>query len=95
MTDYSKMSYLQINNAVAEIVKPNSPVDYLSSWRDSDPIFAENKITIMPVSLFLDVDEWNSYAGEGDVYRCRDKNPLRAAMIVFLMMKDAENAPAI
>ena len=32
---------------------------------------------------------------EVEYFESRGANPLRAAMIVFLMMKDAENAPAI
>lgn len=72
-----------------------SRVDYCNNPADAMPIIIENEI-----SLIFDTGckEWAS----GDAYwvdgyewqvggAVRKNNPLRAAMEVFLMMKDAEN----
>ncbi|EEQ3040097.1 DUF2591 domain-containing protein [Escherichia coli] len=67
---------------VGEFNPCNNPAD---AW----PIIKENMISI----INLDEDEWGA---RGMAY-CKSKraiheNPLRAAMIVFLMMQDANNA---
>ncbi|CAB5602023.1 Protein of uncharacterised function (DUF2591) [Providencia rettgeri] len=55
---------------------------------DAMPIIIENKLTLSPR---YDSDEWISESlFYHDIYSV-NKNPLRAAMEVFLMMKDAEN----
>ena len=67
--------------------------DYCNSWSDAGPIIQENKIAIVP-----DGTEWvastDTYFVDGAEW-CIDglwnDNPLRAAMIVFLMMKDEED----
>lgn len=59
-------------------------IDYCNNPADAWPIIMENKISI---------NYWRGGRLEADKYGChtaRDENPLRAAMIVFLMMKDAE-----
>lgn len=58
-------------------------VDYCNSWDDAGPIIFENHINIS----WCGDDEWS--ARTVHLQRVFDKNPLRAAMIVFLMMKDA------
>ncbi|HGU9880502.1 TPA: phage protein NinX family protein [Citrobacter freundii] len=61
----------------------NNPAD---AW----PIIVDKKIGLKPV-------RWNEWRAEGDdscgflSYTQTDKNPLRAAMIVFLMMQDSAN----
>ena len=67
--------------------------DYCNNWADAGPVMFENKISLL-------WDETNgvckaAVASMFDVNTCRingvsHANPLRAAMIVFLMMKDAE-----
>ncbi|QHJ76733.1 MAG: hypothetical protein [Bacteriophage sp.] len=95
MTDYSKMSDLDINVLVGEIqgfankiAALNGMRDYCNNPADAWPIIVENKINI----------DFRDSIKAGPMARlCRDngiyavdKNPLRAAMIAFLMMKDAE-----
>ncbi|MBH3259960.1 DUF2591 family protein [Serratia marcescens] len=102
--DYSKMSDLDINVLVGEIqgfankiAALNGMRDYCNNPADAWPIIVENGI-----SLYHDNGNWqaemNYYAPVGAFgtdEACSkfvdDKKPLRAAMIVFLMMKDAEN----
>ncbi|WP_241603735.1 phage protein NinX family protein [Rosenbergiella nectarea] len=57
-----------------------------SSWADAGPIIQENRI-----SLFASDDE-GKWMAQFINYKTvhMDKNPLRAAMIVFLMMKGGE-----
>ncbi len=62
--------------------------DYCNNPSDAWPIIAENKINID----FRDSLKAGPMAklSRGNGIYAVDKNPLRAAMIVFLMMKDAE-----
>lgn len=66
-------------------------VDHCNNPADAWPIIAVNKINI----------EWHEWKGgefkpyalnNATMKSCYDDNPLRAAMIVFLMMKDANHA---
>jgi len=99
MTDYSKMSDYEVNCQVAfhiglrtvELAEEGT-FDPCNNPADAWPIILENKITIfwdggIPVAKTID-----GYLGKTPI--CNnvhvDRNPLRAAMIVFLMMKDAE-----
>jgi hypothetical protein len=68
---------------------------YCNSWADAGPIIATNKIS-------LDFDEdgfeppqnaWCKASSPcGEVYYGSENEPLRAAMIVFLMMQEKPNA---
>ena len=67
-------------------------IDYCNNWADAGPVMLENKIGIETTSLSC---EWMARTCSTNMsnmmFRCsKHKNPLRAAMIVFLMMKDAE-----
>ncbi|SPX93068.1 Protein of uncharacterised function (DUF2591) [Morganella morganii] len=53
---------------------------------DAMPIVIESRIAICPIFS----SDWCA-TSDCDAYRVINKNPLRAAMEVFLMMKDAEN----
>ena len=65
-----------------------SRVDYCNNPSDAMPIIIENKLTLSPR---YDSDEWISESlFYHDIYSV-NKNPLRAAMEVFLVMKDKEN----
>ncbi len=63
-----------------------------SNPSDAWPIIVENKITISPQ---CNGEEWEACASMNDELRFEieiwDKNPLRAAMICFLKMRDAES----
>lgn len=101
MTDYSKMSDQQINEAVAiakgTLLRKGEHVslyqidgldlctDFCNSWADAGPIILANRIGLTP-----SVDIWHAYSADED-FLCSISNPLRAAMIVFLMMKESEN----
>lgn len=58
---------------------------------DSWPIIAQNKISIYAAILGDSRGEWGAEASFTEHYHFHD-NPLRAAMIVFLMMQDAKHA---
>lgn len=106
MNKYTKLSDFEINKKVAEKlglayeVTRYGVVTRMSNkeqWRefnpcnnpaDAMPIIIENKLTLSPR---YDSDEWISESlFYHDIYSV-NKNPLRAAMEVFLMIKDAEN----
>lgn len=68
---------------------PNCWVDYCNNPADAWPIIVERKINI----------EWHEWKNSkwmpfalnnATAKSCYDANPLRAAMIVFLMMKESE-----
>ena len=73
--------------------------DYCGNWGDAGPVILENKIS-MCTHLLGD----GSWSAKHDVvvlrqengtimvhsFTSNNKNPLRAAMIVFLMMKDEQ-----
>lgn len=60
--------------------------DYCNNPADAWPIIIENKITIMAASVG---DKWMAQAFNYSIADIGTR-PLRAAMIVFLTMKDAE-----
>lgn len=73
-------------------------LDYCNNPSDAWPIVVDNEITI---AKHVSNDEWEAYGGgyevnyDHEIESCRDaefmdKNPLRAAMICFLKMKDTE-----
>lgn len=77
--------------------------DYCNNPSDAWLIIIENKIRISPIMLMSDdngeymcTGEWEAgtlWDGCGAFYNskyheCKDENPLRAAMIVFLMMNE-------
>ncbi|MDU2730484.1 MULTISPECIES: phage protein NinX family protein [Pantoea] len=75
-------------------------VRYCNSWADAGPIIQNNLISLDSVYDFTDETEgfieptgmWNCVGiskGE-DFCRAEHENPLRAAMIVFLMMLETE-----
>lgn len=61
-------------------------MDYCNNPADAWPIIVENKITIMAASVG---DKWMAQAFNYSIADIGTR-PLRSAMIVFLMMKDAE-----
>lgn len=99
MKDYSAMSDYLINQHVAESLpgKYLYYADYIwdteeekkfeptSSWADAGPIIQKNWIGLRMQSNGL----WVGTQPGGKLPQYHD-NPLRAAMIVYLMMKDAE-----
>lgn len=103
MKDYASMSDQQINREVQKLTgmgcMSGNGVLIISDgrWRKFDPcnnpadawpIITESMISIRPVGNDGQLWEASGMAGMKADY---DKNPLRAAMIVFLMMKESEN----
>ena len=117
MTDYRKMSDLEINSEIAKQIGGEILFDEYGapyrldpcamsaySGRDFDevefdpcnnpadawPIIAANHIGIMPFKSG-GATAWPTSVGLLSNAQVKDDNPLRAAMIVFLMMKEAGN----
>lgn len=63
-------------------------MDFCNNPSDAWPIIADNKIGINPATAS---DKWAAHYCNWDI-AVADENPLRAAMIVFLMMQDAKHA---
>ena len=61
--------------------------DYCNNPSDAWPIIVDNKIWIQPD--MIGDGFWHCMDCNDDIH-AKDKNPLRAAMIVYLMMKDGE-----
>lgn len=97
--DYSKMSDFEINCDIARLMGYTAKgfIHDLHSgvWNpcnnpaDAWPIIVDNSIGIKKQSNGL----WVS-SRHGGMYPQYHENPLRAAMIVFLMMQDSANVPA-
>lgn len=105
MNKYTELSDFKINKAVfiklygEESLKDKDMfnsfyrTDYCHNPEDAMPIIIENKISLRSPTITDRwkaefVDEYGNYVG---YIRALNKNPLRACMEVFLMMKDAEN----
>jgi len=66
--------------------------DPCNSWADAGPIIQENGINLMASKVVGSggLKEWEAMSYEGNCHHWGELNPLRAAMIVFLMMKGGE-----
>lgn len=58
--------------------------NYCNNPADAWPIIQRRRIGIAPGTTS---DRWAAYHGDWDIFFA-DKNPLRAAMVVFLMMRE-------
>ncbi|MCK7175989.1 DUF2591 domain-containing protein [Enterobacter cloacae] len=106
--DYSQLSDFEINKRVAQLhggfaltlaVHDEPPsgksfdpgrFDPCNNPADAWPIIADNHIGIAPYPS--EAFAWSSRHGMASDLSTEDKNPLRAAMVVFLMMKDEHYA---
>lgn len=61
-------------------------VAYCNFWKDAGPIIENNQISLD--SIYEGGPRWLSFAGEDGQFRHVNSNPLRASMIVFLMMQE-------
>ena len=70
-------------------------LNYCNNPNDAWPIIVENKISVNHSSIYgYSFDGWEASAyndTDGLISANGDKNPLRAAMIVFLKMKESDN----
>lgn len=99
MNKYTELSDFEINKKVAErlflkftnnwlvILVDGESFDPCNNPADAMPIVFENGISL--ISDWNEVGVWG--ATNQPWYSSENKNPLRAAMEVFLMIKDAEN----
>lgn len=69
---------------------PSKWLDYCNNPADAWPIIVDNHIGIAP--YLSEAFAWSSRHGMASDLSTEDKNPLRAAMVVFLMMKDEHYA---
>ncbi|EMC7876540.1 DUF2591 family protein [Enterobacter roggenkampii] len=68
--------------------EPLNPLpDYCNDWSAAGPIIVDNRIGINHVN-----GSWRAQSVKTGWEEFSDDNPLRAAMIVFLMMQDANHA---
>ena len=67
---------------------PDCWVDYCNNPADAWPIITEAKISLLSVDCINGSSSW--LAKSRSCPSRGDSNPLRAAMIVFLMMKEGE-----
>lgn len=101
--EYSQLSDRDIDALVLQVIYGNQAKDkdimrawlrggfkYTTNPADAWPIIAENKISIYAAILGDSRGEWGAEASFTEHYHFHN-NPLRAAMIVFLMMKDDKN----
>lgn len=102
---YPQLSDQEVNMLVAKIQHPdktfiesktrppsvillnhiNMWIDYCNTPADAWPIITQNRIGIVPGAT---TDKWAAHHGDWDIVAA-DTNPLRAAMIVFLMMQNS------
>ena len=97
--DYSKMTDFEINRAVsmAMLSKSENPSakyvainDYCNSAADAWPIIVDSQISIYAMGKADARGKWGAEAPHPyDIYSFND-NPLRAAMIVYLMMQESK-----
>ena len=105
MKDYSKMSDFEINKAVATALgmdvsgateENNMMYDYVrdvcNNPSDAWPIMKESLIGVTPDEDGVTMHFYGDWTARAHCKNLQftDKNPLRAAMIVYLMMKEAE-----
>lgn len=79
--------YARVKLGGDNVVSVSGIVDYCNNWADAGPVIEENNIWIQPDMIGDGL--WHCYDRE-DEFHSKHANPLRAAMIVFLMVKDAE-----
>ena len=70
------------------VVKGNGiigSVNFVNSWADAGPIIERYRLYLDPIFI----SDW-CVTTECDTYRAINKNPLRAAMIVFLIINEEQ-----
>lgn len=72
------------------VVTGSTGLDYCKRWADAGPIIESNGIGIMPFQKKA-AKAWPTSTGLLSNMSVEHENPLRAAMIVFLMMQEKRN----
>ncbi|EEU7958110.1 TPA: DUF2591 domain-containing protein [Escherichia coli] len=83
-----------VNGDAVEVEVERGSFNPCANPADADPIIVENRIGIIPAP---ENGLWKAAhrkvgSDSTPYHMTQDENPLRAAMIVFLMMQDANNA---
>lgn len=94
---YDRCGYIEIDDALEGIRTGSDEFkefDPCNSWDDMGPIIVENDITISPsLGAWLHDGKSHGYNNDsydiGKIYESSDKKLLRAAAIVFLMIKES------
>lgn len=96
--DYSKLSDDEINNMVGRVVSQRFRTDYCNDPGAAWPIIVANGISLNHYTGTWEASyEYDAPIGafgtdETVTGAIEHKNPLRAAMIVFLMMQESQHA---
>lgn len=92
--DYSKMSDYEISCEVGRAISfadyllaRSEQKNYCNSWADAGPIIEKHNISLL-CSTMRSQKVWEAMTPDGEEHCWAETNPLRAAMIVFLMMHD-------
>lgn len=85
MSDYCRI--MDMNDHTILLADNKTLFDPCNSWADAGPIIQDNAIGIMPFKKGQS-EAWSLAAGLLSNTTVKHKNPLRATMIVFLMMND-------
>ena len=81
-------SFTSKRHAGENVISVTTVTDYCNNPSDMWPLIVESKISILPWNEQM-WQAWFTDSGlDGIKHRVFDKNPLRAAAIVFLMIKD-------
>lgn len=90
---YEEMSDFEINCRVhAEVMQISGldsfkAKDYCNNPSDAWPVIVENHIAVVPYQYTIP-QAWPTAFGAASKFTTEDRNPLRAAMIVFLKMQE-------
>ncbi|EKY3088549.1 DUF2591 family protein [Cronobacter dublinensis] len=96
--DYSKLSDDEINNMVGRVVSQRFRTDYCNNPSDAWPIIVANGISLNHYTGTWEASyEYDAPIGAfrtDETVTCaiEHKNPLRAAMIAFLLMQESQHA---
>lgn len=92
---YEEMSDFEINCRIhAEVMQISGlnsfkAKDYCNNPSDAWPIIVENHIAVVPYQYTVP-QAWPTAFGLASKFTTEDRNPLRAAMIVFLKMQETK-----
>lgn len=91
--EYEEMSDFEINCRIhAEVMQISGlnsfkAKDYCNNPSDAWPIIVENHIAVVPYQYTIP-QAWPTAFGAASTFTTEDRNPLRAAMIAFLKMRE-------
>ena len=65
--------------------------DYCNNPSDAWPVIRENRISLRPDDMYEEAPNSGYWRADNEAgNHCHHENPLRASMIVYMMMKDVE-----